>query len=286
MFCGKCGAQLPDGAVFCGSCGSPVAARSGQQMQPEGQVRQNQEQSYRQGQYQQNQSQQGQYRQNQAQQGQYAQNPYQQQGQYQQNQHRQNQAQQGQYQQGSPYQANQYRQYNQARQTASGKESDFAAPSPANNKKKIILIAAIAAAAVVIILLVVFLGGGGGSTATPEGTIKKLEKAMNDMDMKKMMECFDSESQSLFGDQDIDLKAYIDAFGIEYTISLKPTHTEYFQSGGQEYATVTVDMSFSASAFGQSTNSSQTEDLTLVKENGEWKISSEYYDEVVGSLYG
>jgi hypothetical protein len=36
MFCSKCGAQLPDGAAFCGSCGNPTGANAQQPKQASG----------------------------------------------------------------------------------------------------------------------------------------------------------------------------------------------------------------------------------------------------------
>ncbi len=33
-FCGKCGAQVPDGTPFCGSCGAPMNAEAQQPVQP------------------------------------------------------------------------------------------------------------------------------------------------------------------------------------------------------------------------------------------------------------
>ncbi len=171
----------------------------------------------------------------------------------------------------------------QARQAAYGSDG-FAAPKPVNNKKKFIILGAIAAAVVVVILLIVFLGGSG-STATPEGTIKKLEKGLNDMNTATIMECFDAESQSYFSGSDYDLKGLTDAFGVKYSFTLNPVSvTPSYYEDGKEYCDVTVNITISGSAFGQTYNDSSTEQLTLVHENGQWKIPSRYYSEIMGSM--
>ena len=172
------------------------------------------------------------------------------------------------------------------RDPAMHQQQAFREPAQNTSRKKLfILIGSIAAAVVVILLLVIFLGGGGGSTATPEGTIKKLERAMNNLNIKEMLECFDSEAQQLYGGESLDFKSYADAFGLRYEIRLTPVHTEYYMESGREYADVTVDMYYTVTAFGERDSSSITEDLTLVKENGQWKIPSSFFYDLTGSLF-
>ena len=162
-------------------------------------------------------------------------------------------------------------------------DSGFAAPKPVSNKKKFMILGIIAAAVVVVILLIIFLGGG--STATPEGTIKKLEKGLNDLNTQTIMECFDAESQSYFSGSDYDLKGIADAFGIKYTYALNPTYVSpSYTQNGKEYCDVTVDITISYSMWGQSSSDNTTETIRLVHENGQWKIPSEYYSSMMGSL--
>lgn len=226
MFCGKCGAQIPDGSGFCSSCGAPVGQR--RPMQPQGQMRQPQQN------YQQN---------------------------YQQPVRQANTAQQ-------PYY-----------------DTGFDAQKPVSNKKKFMILGIIAAAVVVVILLIVFLGGSG-STATPEGTIKKLEKGMNDLNTQTIMDCFDAESQSYFSGSDYDLKSLADTMGIKYNVTLTPTSVSpSYTENGKEYCDVTVDMYATYTMWGQNGSESDTQTIRMVHENGQWKITSDYYNGLVGGMF-
>ena len=159
--------------------------------------------------------------------------------------------------------------------------TDADEPVPASNKKKAILLGSIAGAAavVVVILLFVFLGPGGfGNKSTPDAAAKKFEKALNNMNTKEIVECFDSSTKEAFyeyvdeTDLDYDLSSITDTLGVKFSFTVTPSDYEYYDNDGIQYCDVDLNIAITASFLGQSYSDDESIDMTYVMEGNEWKI--------------
>ena len=159
--------------------------------------------------------------------------------------------------------------------------ADADEPVPASNKKKAILLGSIAGAAavVIVILLFVFLGPGGfGNKSTPDAAIKKFEKALNNMNTKEIVECFDSSTKEAFyeyvdeSDLDYDLSSITDALGVEVSFTVTPSDYEYYDIDGIQYCDVDLNLVVTASFLGKSYTDDESIDTTYVMDGNEWKI--------------
>lgn len=259
MFCGNCGSKIPDDSAFCPKCSSPiqritppVTPSAGQSIPAQPSAEQPAANPAQQ---------QGSYQQP---------NPYQQQNQF---------RQEGQYQQANQYQqAGSYQQANQYQQPGQqyqpGGFGYSAEAEKTSRKKKFILLGVVAAAAVVVIILLVTLLGGG-STKSPEGTIKKLEKSINDLNISDMLECFDTDIQDEYAYLDYNLGGIADLAGVSYSCEMTVLDTDYYSSGSEEYCDVYVNVSLSYSYLGYSDSDEDSDSITMVKRGGEWLIDEE-----------
>lgn len=146
-------------------------------------------------------------------------------------------------------------------------------------KAKFYGIISTAVVAIALMIYFIFLKPG-----TPEDTITKMEKAFNKMDIKKMVECFDSQSQDLFygylnlgGDlAGVDLNSlaqissgfggiFADA-GVTPKISMNVTDVEYF---GSDECTVSVDIMVNY----KGEIETESEEFPMTKEGRDWLIS-------------
>lgn len=144
--------------------------------------------------------------------------------------------------------------------------------------KKLLIIIGAAAAAVVIILLCVFLLGGKGGMSTPEQTINKLEKALNDLNVDEIMECFDEDVRGYYDQYsnslDYDIASLANGLGMKLKFDLSVNDLDYYSDSSGEYCDVYVHAEISYSMFGVSDSEGSDETLTLIKENGKWVIYS------------
>ncbi len=162
------------------------------------------------------------------------------------------------------------------------------------NKKLPLIIGIVAAAAAValILIFVVFKPFGGGSTGSPEGTLKKLETALNELDVEGIIECCDSEIREeadnlgLYTTQIEQAKSYIDMLGADFNFTFNGYNYEYIVEDGVQYCTCDVDMSYRVSMLGQEQSGSDSMTLVFVNENGQWLLSGdESFEEMIGELF-
>jgi uncharacterized membrane protein YvbJ len=164
------------------------------------------------------------------------------------------------------------------------------AKKPVNKKLPLIIgIAAAAAAIVLILIFVVFKPFGGGSTGSPEGTLKKLETALNNFDIEEMIKCCDSEIQEEAGEIELytsqieQAKSYIDMLGADFNFTFTGHDFNYTVDDGVQYCTCDVDMTYTISMLGQEQSRSDTMTVTFVNENGQWLLSG---DKTLEDLFG
>ncbi len=142
-----------------------------------------------------------------------------------------------------------------------------------NPKKKWITISVLAAAALVVLLLFCTVFRSYGSYSSPEATIEQLEKAFNDLNIKKMLDCFDSDVASSYSSVlNFDLKSILKATGSTIKVNLTVTDTNYYSSDSQFYCDAEVTYQISYSFLGYTDSSSDSETITLVKVKGRWLI--------------
>lgn len=142
-----------------------------------------------------------------------------------------------------------------------------------DKKKKLVGIAILAAAALVVLLLFCTVFRSCGSYSSPEATIEQLEKAFNDLNIKQMLDCFDSDVASSYSSVlNFDLKSILKATGSTIKVNLTVTDTDYYSSGSQSYCDAVVNYQISYSFLGYTDSSSDSETITLVKVKGRWLI--------------
>lgn len=153
------------------------------------------------------------------------------------------------------------------------------AAGPAIRLKLLLVIAAVLTAVAVMLYLLFFKAG------TPQDTIQKMEKALNELDQQELLECFDEQSQGIYtgllgagGDLlGVDLGSlselagglggYAAAAGLTPEFDLTIVNVEYT---GDESCLVTVD--FEVTYQGES--QTDTEVLPMVKEGRSWVVSA------------
>lgn len=316
MFCRKCGRPLQDGAVFCPYCGSRYAqadsagnpgggydggSRGAQMNGPENYAGQPGGQQY----YQQGQPGQPWGRQY-YQQGQPGSQQYYQQGQPGGGAYNSNPA--GPYTNGSGYgpgygggQMNQgfyqpggAQMFGNGAQTAAGGLQMAASGAGMAGQMargagkaaktalwlKLLPLIAAALVAIAVMLYMMFFKVG-----KPEDTIQKMEDALNKLDQKALLECFDDQTQGLysgmlgvggdligfdlgaFSDLASGLGGYMSAAGLTPQFDLTVVDVEYT---GDDTCIVTVDFAFTY----QGESDTSTEVLPMVKDGREWVVSA------------
>lgn len=154
------------------------------------------------------------------------------------------------------------------------------------SKGAILTVAIIAVIAVAVGLLYTFVL----KSSTPQDTIHDLEKAIEDLDLEKMIACFDEETRKeyeegmeQFGDLDMDqalssVLGLAGGLGIGPKVDLTVTDIEYT---GSTYCEVSVDVSISF--MGESEETSDI--LPMKKEGKKWVIDGSAASDILGGLF-
>ena len=299
MFCAKCGKEIPQGYSFCPNCGAPAARNMMQNAQ--GNVQQAasnmQQTANRANPYIQQAAGSAQQPVNNA-------NPFPQQnaGNYY---GQQNYAPNSNYGQGPAaggyvpqYGQNPQPNYQPNQQYNYGQQS-FEVPPKKSKKGLLIGIIAAAAVAVAAILLFVWPGflTGGGAAGSPEKTVQNFGAALQKMDFKTMIKCFDPESQKKmestmdslddlnFGG--FDISSLIDMMNLK--VEMNVTNTEY--NSDKTSCRAQVHMKMSYSFMGYSDSQEDDEWLNMVKQGGKWYIDGsnidlhDLVDDIMGGIY-
>ena len=282
MFCARCGKEIPDGLNFCPNCGTQVRTamqntRDAAQQPANYAVNNSQQTAANANPYA----------------GQsygtapvYGQQPGPNAGGYQQQTYGQN-----------PQFNYQYNYQQNYQNPQAGYPQSFTVPEQKKSKKGL-LIGLIAAAAIAIaaILLFVwpgFLTGGGGAS-TPEKTVQNFGTALQKMDFKGMIKCFDPESQKkLEGTLDqlgglnlggFDLSALIDMMNLKLSVDV--TDVDY--SSDRMSCRVQVNMKMSYSFMGYKDSNEDNFPLDLKKVGNKWYIDGSVLDleDFLGDLMG
>lgn len=122
---------------------------------------------------------------------------------------------------------------------------------------------------------------------TPEDTLAKLEKAIEDLDMDEIMACFDQETRqaykdgmSEYGDIDgmTDLMGMVGGLGAGPKVDIHINDIDY---DGSDACTVSADLSLSF--MGQSQEDSM--DIPMKKEGKDWVIDGMASDAIMGEVF-
>ena len=127
-------------------------------------------------------------------------------------------------------------------------------------------------------------------TAGPEETVARLEKALNEMDIATLLDCFDEDAQEVFYESmglDASIMEYLDADAIMelasdatkymmeeeemYEFSMDVIDVDY---DGKNNCIVTVD----AEIYYDGDRDSEEIELPMEKQNGKWVIDAEGFD--------
>lgn len=204
----------------------------------------------------------------------------------------------GSYQQyGQNPQMNYQQNYQQAPQMNNYQQPSFTVPEKKSKKGLMIGIIAAAVIAVAAILLFVwpgFLTGGSGGAGSPEKTIQNFGAALQKMDFKTMIKCFDPDSQKkLEGTLDqlddmkiggFDLSSLIDMMNLK--VEMNVTDVEY--DAARTTCKAYVHMKMSYSFMGYSDSQEEDSPINMVNVNGKWYIdgSSINLEDMIGDIMG
>lgn len=249
MYCSQCGSELPDDAMFCGECRAQTRNYRRQQEQQRIQEEQRLQQPY---------VHEGGPR--------YQEPPY--------------YDNQWSYQE-PPYYGNQRPYQEQPYQGAAAAKAKFSGGS----KRGIITVAVFLGIAVLAGLLYAFVL----KPSTPQDTVKKLEKAIEDLDINGIIECFDEETRqslkeemSQYGGGEQALSSLLGiagSFGIGPDVTLRIADIDYADNSSCRVY-LQIEMSFMGETM------EDTDVLAMRKEGRKWVIDGAMANEILGSLGG
>lgn len=145
---------------------------------------------------------------------------------------------------------------------------------------KFLPLIAAALIAIAVMLYILFFKAG-----KPEDTIQKMEDALNKLDQKELLECFDDQTQGLYSgmlgvggdllgfdlgalsDLASGLGGYMSAAGLTPQFDLTVVDVEYT---GDDTCIVTVDFEYTY----QGQSDASTEVLPMIKDGREWVVSA------------